>query len=346
MIKDFFLLLQLFLLALSRHTKDENERRTLEYLCSKEGANAYTTHILNKYFCILDLFTTFKSCQPPVEVLLANLPRLLPRPYSIVNSGLSNPNVIKICFSVNELANNRKGLVTGWLEIIINRKSNIEDKLESLNINDDCSTNDKVPIYIRKNMSGFTPPEDLGIPLILIGPGTGVAPFIGFLEERQHLKCEQPGLKLGEVWLFFGCRNPKLDFIYEKELNNFLETGIINKLNTSFSRIENGSENKYIQVGIFYRVFVNDYIKYIKNNYPNIFIILQDSLMKNGEHLVKLINSGAVIFVCGDVKNMAAQVKETIVQCIVEHDSKTVQDAEKALSDMQTGKRYLVDTWS
>lgn len=254
MIKEFLFLflLQLFLLALSRHTKDENERRTLEYLCSKEGANAYTTHILNKYFCILDLFTTFKSCQPPVEVLLANLPRLLPRPYSIVNSGLSNPNVIKICFSVNELANNRKGLVTGWLEIIINRKSNIEDKLELLNINDDCSTNDKVPIYIRKNMSGFTPPEDLGIPLILIGPGTGVAPFIGFLEERQHLKCEQPGLKLGEVWLFFGCRNPKLDFIYEKELNKFLENGIINKLNTSFSRIENGSENKYIQVGIFY----------------------------------------------------------------------------------------------
>lgn len=238
-------------MALSKHTKDENERRILEYLCSKEGGAAYTTHIINKYFCILDLFATFKSCRPPVEVLLANLPRLLPRPYSIVNSGVRNSNVITICFSVNELANNRKGLVTGWLERIINSRNSVEYKLETLNINDDHSMSFKVPIYIRKNMSGFTPPEDLGVPLILVGPGTGVSPFIGFLEERQHLKCEQPEIKPGTVWMFFGCRNPKLDFIYENELNRFMENGIINKLSTSFSRIGNGFENKYIQVRYF-----------------------------------------------------------------------------------------------
>ncbi|XP_063826435.1 methionine synthase reductase [Ostrinia nubilalis] len=307
---------KLFLLALSRHTKDKNERKILEYLCSKEGATAYTTHILNKHFCILDLFATFKSCQPPVEILLANLPRLLPRPYSIVNSGL-NPNILKMCFSVTELAHNRVGLVTRWLERIINSKNNIEDKLKSLTI-DDCNMNTKIPIYLRKNMSGFSPPENLEIPLILIGPGTGVAPYLGFLEERQDLKEKQSGVKLGEVWMFFGCRNPKLDFIYENELNGFLENRIINELITSFSRIENGCSNKYIQ----------------------------DGIMQNGEQVVKLISEGATIFVCGDMKNMAVQVREAFVKCIVKYQKKTEQDAEKLIANMQTGKRYLVDAWS
>lgn len=234
---------------MTKYTKDENERSILEYLCSKEGSSAYNTHILNKHFCILDLFSTFKSCKPPVEVLLANLPRLLPRPYSIVNSGLADSNVIKICFSVTELDNNRKGIVTEWMKRMIEAKSNfidIEEQMISLNIKD-VSVKSKVPIYLRKNMSGFSMPANLGTPLILVGPGTGVAPFIGFLEERQYIKEKYPNTNLGEVWLFFGCRNPELDFIYEKELNKYLNNGILNNLSTSFSRIED-SETKYIQV--------------------------------------------------------------------------------------------------
>lgn len=240
-------LFQLFLLALSKYTKDEKERKSLEYLCSKEGSTAYTTHILDKGLCLLDIFTIFRTCVPSIEVLLANLPRLLPRPYSIVNSGLKNNRTVTICFSVMTV-NNRKGLTTGWLEnIVLNTNSNLENQLQNLTLSNEGTNKYKVPIYVRKNISQFCLPDNAEIPLILIGPGTGIAPFVGFLEERELVQQCNSDTKLGESWLFFGCRNPELDFIYKDELTGFLSRGVLNELKTAFSRIKN-SENKYIQV--------------------------------------------------------------------------------------------------
>lgn len=118
--------------------------------------------------------------------------------------------------------------------------------MEQLNVNGSGTKDCKVPIYIRKSISGFNMPKDLSTPLILIGPGTGVSPFIGFLEERSLKHVEKP---LGKVWLFFGCRNPKLDFIYEKELNYYKENGTLDTLTIAFSRDEN-SQVRYIQVNI------------------------------------------------------------------------------------------------
>ncbi|XP_049872512.1 methionine synthase reductase [Pectinophora gossypiella] len=311
---------KLFLLALSRHTKDDNERKVLEYVCSKEGATVYTTHILNKNLCVLDLFSIFKTCKPPAEVLLANLPRLLPRPYSIVNSQIKDPNTLKICFSVMDIGNNRKGLTTGWLEEVISSSNvDLESRIKSLSISNGGkeSCDSKIPIYIRKNMSGFLMPKDLAFPMIFIGPGTGVSPYIGFLQERECLKRKNPELNLGEAWLFFGCRDPKLDFIYEQELKNFIENGILKKMSTAFSRVD-GCETKYIQ----------------------------DALTQNGEELTKLIKDGASIFICGDLKNMASQVKDVLVQCLIKYDGKTKEEAEKYIFEMQKGDKYFVDTWS
>lgn len=235
-------------MALSRHTKDETERKILEYFCSKEGSSAYQTHILDQNFSLAELFATFRSCKPPIQVLLAYLPRLLPRPYSIVNSGVKEESILKICFSV-VLTENKRGLVTGWLEkMILNKEYNLEKGLSNLNITNDCDRKVfKVPIYLRKSLSGFSLPESIETPLILIGPGTGVAPFIGFLQEREYYKNNDLNIQPGEVWLFFGCRNPDLDFIYKNELNDFVDKGILKKLCTAFSREENG-DFKYIQV--------------------------------------------------------------------------------------------------
>ncbi|XP_013193616.2 methionine synthase reductase [Amyelois transitella] len=305
------ILKKLFLLSLSRHTKDENERKVLEFLCSKEGSTSYTSHILNKSFCILDLLSVFKSCKPPIEILLTNLPRLLPRPYSIVNSYLKHPNLLKICFSVMDFENNRKGLTSGWLERLVLEDSNIESKMENLSLYEKKT----VPIYLRKNITAFSMPENLETPLILIGPGTGIAPFIGFLEERQYLK-ETKDVNLGNVWVFFGCRNPKLDFIYEKELQKYLDNGILTKLSTSFSRVDNNN------------------VKYV-----------QDTIQENAEELVEWIHKGASIFVCGDVKTMVAEVKKAIETCLIRH-SPSDQDAATLLSDLIREKRYLVDIWN
>ncbi|CAG4935478.1 unnamed protein product [Parnassius apollo] len=305
---------KLFLLALSRYTKDEREKMVLEYLCSKEGSPAYTTHILNKNLCILDLFAIFKTCKPPIEVVLEHLPRLLPRPYSIVNSALANSNLLKICFSVMNIGNNRKGLVTGWLEQIIKEPS-LEDLITNINLKDDKVTLvHKVPIYLRKNINQFSFPEVCTSPLLLIGPGTGVAPYIGLLEQKEY----QGNKDLGMIWLFFGCRNPNLDFIYKKELENFVSKGVLNKLTTSFSRWEGCNSKKYIQ----------------------------ESILQNGEEVSKLLKEGAKVYICGNVRTMAAQVKETLVKCLVEYTSNTQEEAEKFISNLQKNKRYLVDSWN
>lgn len=222
----------------------------MEYLCSKEGSAAYSTYILDKNLCILDIFTIFKSCKPPIEVVLANLPRLFPRPYSIVNSGIKDDRFIKICFSVI-MTNNRKGLATGWLEnLILNEDLSLVNGIKNLSMSSNTYIpKERVPIFLRKNLSMFCLPRNLETPLVLIGPGTGVSPFIGFLEERESLKKSNPDAKLGDVWLFFGCRNPELDFLYEEELNAFLSRRSLNKLFTAFSRVDD-NETKYIQVCI------------------------------------------------------------------------------------------------
>lgn len=238
-------LFQLFLLALSKYTKDENERKVLEYLCSKEGTTSYRTHILNKNLILMDIFKNFKTCKPPIEILLANLPRLLPRPYSIVNTGLSEPNLIKICFSVMDIGNNRKGLTTGWLEQLINKGSDIESEFKCLDINVKSS---KIPIYVRKNMTGFSLPENLEKPMLFVGPGTGIAPYLGFLKEIEIYKTKNPAASIGNIWLYFGCRNANSDFIYKKELDEYLNKGILDRQCTAFSRMED-SKFKYIQVG-------------------------------------------------------------------------------------------------
>lgn len=212
-------------------------------MCSKEGSTAYTSHILNKQICILDLFILFKSCKPPVEVLLEHLPRLLPRPYSIVNRK-SDDDRLKICFSVIDIGNSKKGLTTGWLESIIILGKNLEEMMNNLSMDEKSSL---IPIYIRKNVNEFYLPINSECPLILIGPGTGVSPYIGFLEEREFLQRTQPNISFDEVWLFFGCRNPKLDFIYENELRHFETQGVITNLQTAFSRLEN-TDICYVQV--------------------------------------------------------------------------------------------------
>ncbi|XP_013141568.1 PREDICTED: methionine synthase reductase [Papilio polytes] len=302
---------KLFLLALSGYTKNETEKKVLEYICSKEGSTAYTNCILNKNICILDLFEIFKTCKPPVEVILEHLPRLLPRPYSIVNSCLLNPNEVKICFSVMDIGNNRKGLVTGWLESLIHKS--LEDMMSNITITDKkYTTIDKVPIYLRKNVNQFSFPENMSKPMLLIGPGTGVAPYIGFLEEQ--MKEKKPN---ESIWLFFGCRNPDLDFIYKDKLQEFKDSGVLTKLITAFSRLEN-CEDKYIQ----------------------------DAIFSNGEEVAKLLKNGALVYVCGDVKTMAIKVKESLVKCLVNFNEFTQDEAEKFVYAMQKEKTYLIDSWN
>ncbi|KOB65355.1 putative nadph cytochrome p450 reductase [Operophtera brumata] len=215
-----------FALKVPSQLHNEAERNTLEYLSSQEGRNEYWGYVVydeKPMLVMTDFFKVFKSCKPPVEVLLSHLPRLLPRPYSIVNSGLKDSNVLKICFSVISFKSLRKGLTTGWLEKMI-LNSDLTNKFNNLVLDPNGATEvNKVPIYLRKNTAQFSLPENKKNPLVLIAVGTAVAPFIGFLEELEMYKTSDPSSVTDDVWLFFGCRDPNLDHIYKKELTGFLE---------------------------------------------------------------------------------------------------------------------------
>lgn len=244
----------------------------------------YTEQILNKNTSISDILRAYPSCKPPITLLLQHLPRLMPRPYSICNSPLWNKEIIKICFSVALIKDGKKGIATGWLEDIATRfhffgnlngnthkdailenglnsdKDNIvtdliNEKLKDLNINKSDSNgclckreNTIVSAYLRKSNT-FCLPKDPSIPIIMIGIGTGLAPFIGFLEERRYRKKSDVQMNFGTAWLYFGCRYSDRDFIFKDELEGFLSDETLSKLVVSHSR-EDNSKFKYVQVRI------------------------------------------------------------------------------------------------
>ncbi|KAK6635144.1 hypothetical protein RUM44_000393 [Polyplax serrata] len=287
---------KLLIRVLSHYTKDENEKMKLEKLCSAEGSELYTATILEKKMTFLDFILMFKTCCPPIPRLLENLPKLLPRPYSIASSPLASENKIKLIFSITKMPNTTlcEGLCTGMLKSIIS-KGNIEES--------------SLKFFFRKS-NGFNLPED-NVPLILIGPGTGIAPFLGFLEHRKLQEI------YSTIWLFYGCRYRARDFLFEEELNEFLNSGILTRLIVAFSR-ECDANAKYVQ----------------------------DNLKRYGKEITDLIfNENAVIYVCGDAKRMGKDIQNTFVELFEHHQGVTNKAAIDIVKQLQKDKRYLQDLW-
>jgi ferredoxin-NADP reductase len=153
---------------------------------------------------VLDILDEYPSCEPPFEVFLDMTPPLRPRYYSISSSPLVDAAICSITVGVLEsptLSGRGKfsGVCSNYLAA---------QPAEST-----------VYAFVRKPTIAFHPPENPHLPMIMIGPGTGVAPFRGFLLERAALK--KQGAPIGESLLFFGCRDPAQDFLYEDELRAF-----------------------------------------------------------------------------------------------------------------------------
>ncbi|KAH9509802.1 hypothetical protein Btru_045236 [Bulinus truncatus] len=309
-----------FIRTLINYTTNANEVRRLQQLCSKEGAALYTEHIRECRISLLDILYAFPSCNPPVERLLEHLPRLQPRPYSVCSYPEYKENVIDVVFNVIEIQGDptkgnfysRRGICTGWLD-------DITKPLQCGNNREQI----RIPIYLRTSQY-FLPPEDLSKPIIMIGPGTGVAPFVGFLQQR-YIKRQKlsNGELYGETWLFFGCRNKEKDFLFREELIEFESNGTLTKLNVTFSRDIPSPPSEHVA-------------RYV-----------QEKLRIMATEISRLIvDHDAVVYVCGDAKNMAKDVNNAFLDILQQTKGMSTDDANLFIMKKRINKTYLEDVWA
>uniref|UniRef100_A0A3Q2NS41 NADPH--hemoprotein reductase n=1 Tax=Fundulus heteroclitus TaxID=8078 RepID=A0A3Q2NS41_FUNHE len=290
------------LYELAQYASDPKDQENMRKMASSspEGKALYQSWVLDSCRNIRAILEDMPSLKPPIDHLCELLPRLQARYYSIASSSKVHPNSIHICAVVVEYETKtgrvNKGVATNWLK----------NKL----VNGHKST---VPMYIRK--SQFRLPFKASNPVIMIGPGTGIAPFMGFIQERGWLK--EQGKDVGETVMYFGCRHKNEDYIYQEELEEAEKKGVLTQLNVAFSRDQ------------AHKVYV------------------QHDLKKNKEHVWKLIHTdNAHIYVCGDARNMAKDVQTAFYEIAEEFGGMTRTQATDYVKKLMTKGRYSQDVWS
>jgi len=238
----------------------------------------------------IDLFHDFPlACD--AQVLLSVLKRLQPRLYSISSSPKAHPGEVHLTVSTvryNAIGKRRSGVCSGFLA--------------------DRSEHTKIPIFVQRS-THFRPPRNQQAPMIMVGPGTGVAPFRAFLQERQAAGAP------GQNWLFFGEQCAATDFYYRNEFETMQQQGILHRLDTAFSRDQ--AEKIYVQ----------------------------HRMIENGAQLWAWLEDGAHFYVCGDASRMAKDVDMALKQIVQVHGGLSVEAAEAYVSGMTSEKRYLRDVY-
>lgn len=247
---------------------------------------------------LLELLLKFKSIELSLGELLTLLPAMKTRLYSISSSPQTNASVLSITVGVVSGKTPTGRTHNGVCSTFLSR----------------TPVGEKVWVQIRDTKSSFRPPSP-EVPMILVGPGTGVAPMMGFLQERRFQKAS--GITIGNVILFFGCRSEEA-YIYESELRSYVADGTLAQLHVAFSRTGN---KEYVQT----------------------------LMKKHSQVLCGLLQDGAHVYVCGDAKRMAPDVRAAI-QRIVQDESKVDENAAFAYVEgmRQAGVklRYHEDVWA
>jgi len=165
-----------------------------------------------------------------------------------------------------------------------------------------------VKVFIEHN-DNFRLPANNDTPVIMIGPGTGVAPFRAFMQEREAVEAS------GDNWMFFGDQTFTQDFLYQVEWQNYLKSGLLSRLDLAFSRDQ--QEKIYVQ----------------------------DRIKEQGSEVFAWLERGAHLYICGDANRMAKDVHQTLIDVIAEQGKLTAEQAEQYLKDLRTSKRYQKDVY-
>jgi sulfite reductase (NADPH) flavoprotein alpha-component len=220
------------------------------------------------------------------------LRKLPPRLYSIASSDLIHPGEVHLTVvAVRYEAHGRslKGVCSTFLC----------DRIEA---------GDKVLMYTHHNKNFFLP-EDDAAPIIMVGPGTGIAPFRAFVEERAARRAT------GRNWLFFGEQHFQTDFLYQTEWQQYLKKGVLTHMDVAFSR---DTERK---------------------------VYVQHRMLEKAEELYRWLEEGAYFYVCGDAARMAVDVHEALIQVYVQGGGWDRDKAEAEVKALQKSKRYQRDVY-
>jgi sulfite reductase (NADPH) flavoprotein alpha-component len=227
---------------------------------------------------------------PPEFVAL--LRKLNPRLYSIASSPKAHPGEVHLCVGIVRYeahSRGRKGVCSTFLA----------DRVEG---------EAAVPVFTQV-AHGFRLPANLDTPVIMVGPGTGIAPFRAFLEERQATAAR------GRNWLFFGDQKRSTDFLYRDELETMFKGGVLTKLDLAFSRDQ--AEKIYVQ----------------------------HRMIEHAKELWAWLEEGAHFYVCGDAKRMAKDVDAALHELIQTAGGKTREQAAEYVAALKTAKRYQRDVY-
>lgn len=248
-----------------------------------------------KEFCqgreLIDLVVDHPADFADGEEFVSILKKLQPRLYSIASSPRAHPGEAHLTVAVIRYRSHRRsrrGVCSTYLA----------DRFDGATPG----------VFVHRNKA-FRMPESGQTPLIMVGPGTGIAPFLAFLEEREACRAE------GKNWLIFGNPHAATDFIYEDELHGFLERGILTRLDTAFSRDQD------------YKIYV------------------QDKMLEAGAEMWSWLEAGASFYVCGDASRMAKDVDAALRTIVAEHGGRSAAEAAEFVTQLRKEKRYRRDVY-
>ena len=240
---------------------------------------------------VVDILESYPQAKFTPDELVKALRKLQPRLYSIASSPKAHPEAVHLTVAVVRYklhGRQRQGVCSTYLA----------DRVAA------CS----IPVFIH-SAKHFRPPEDPSVPVIMVGPGTGIAPFRAFLQEREATGAPGP------TWLFFGDRNRATDFLYEEEINAWRERGVLHRLDTAFSRDQ--AEKVYVQ----------------------------HRMLENGADIWRWLAEGGYFYVCGDAARMAKDVDDALHRIVEEQGGKTKEEAAAFVDELKKAKRYRKDVY-
>ena len=241
---------------------------------------------------LIDILTDFPAKELTANGLAGALRKLPPRLYSIASSPKAHPGEVHLTVGVVRYHTNgrqRKGVCSSYLA----------DRIQE---------SETAKVFVSPNKH-FKIPNDPDAPLIMVGPGTGIAPFRAFIEERQAI-----GAK-GKNWLFFGDQHYLTDFLYQTEWQDYLSDGILTKLDVAFSRDQ---ANK---------------------------VYVQDRMRENAKELYNWLQEGATFCVCGEASRMAHDVDKALHDIVAQEGKISEDAATEYVKKLKADKRYLLDVY-